>query len=84
MELSEKKRKALEDLKSQNWYKFYIRNWGVGGNSIRGRSSMRFFREEPVRYWTAYTMEWMATSQGHRYWSKIHDEWWSKYKYYGE
>ena len=62
MELSEKKRKALEDLKSQNWYKMYVKNWGVGGNNIRGRSAMQFFYDVPVRYWITYTMEWIRTA----------------------
>lgn len=84
MELSEKKRKALEDLQSQNWYKFYIKNWGVGGNTIRGRSSMRFFSEVPVCQWINYSMEWSRTPQGHTYWSEINDGWWSKYEDYGE
>lgn len=84
MELSEKKRKALEDLKSQNWYKFYIKNWGVGGNDIIGRSPMQFFNEKSVRYWITSTMEWSRTAQGHMYWCEIHDEWWRKYVDYGE
>lgn len=84
MELSEKKRKALEDLQSQNWYKFYIRNWGVGGNRIRGRSSMQFFSEELVFQWINFTMEWSRTPQGHRYWSEINYGWKSKYEDYGE
>lgn len=84
MELSEKKRKALEDLKSQNWYKMYVKNWGVGVNGINGRSAIRYFREEQVCHWINYSMEWMETTQGHEYWGEINDKWWDKYKDYGE
>ena len=84
MELSEKKRKALEDLQSQNWYKMYVRNWGVGGNRIIGRSAMQYFREEKVRNWINYSMEWSETTQGHMYWGEINNKWWYKYEDYGE
>lgn len=84
MELSETKKRALEDLKSQNWYKMYVRNWGVGRNSIDGRPFMQFFNKEPVRFWITYTMEWMETPQGHSYWCVIYDKWRNKYEDYGE
>lgn len=80
MELSERKKAALEYLKSQNWYKMYIENWGVGGNSLRGRGQRQFFSDEPIRLWITYTMEWSSTPQGHRYWCAIHDMWWHKYQ----
>lgn len=80
MELSAKKNVALEYLKSQNWYKMYLENWGVGDNSIRGRSSMQFFSEEPVHQWINHSMEWSRTPQGHMYWSEINDGWWWKYR----
>lgn len=84
MELSEKKKEALEDLKLQNWHKMYFKNWGVGGNIIRGRTPMQFFIDTHVRFWVTYTMEWIRTPQGHKYWSQIHEDWDNKYKDYGE
>lgn len=84
MELSEKKRKALEDLKSQNWYKFYIRNFGAGENSYKNIPPSQFFSQEVVRFWITCAMEWIATKEGNPYWNMIHREWWLKYEDYGE
>ena len=77
--LTAEKQRAYEVFKSQNWYKLWENNFGVG-KSWRGCKAIQtYLQEEGISEWINYSMHWCETPEGHEYWEIINSIWWSKY-----
>lgn len=75
--MTEEKQRAYEVFKSQNWYKLWEKNFGVG-KSWR-KSIQTYLQETEIAEWINYSMYWDATQEGQEYWENIHSLWWSKH-----
>lgn len=80
--MTEEKQRAYEAFKSQNWYKLWEKNFGVGRSWQK--SIQMYLQETEIAEWTNYSMYWDATPEGQEYWDNIHSMWWGKYRDYGE
>lgn len=75
MILTEEKQKAYECFKSQNWYKRWEIQFGLG-REWRGRITIeQFLNNIPISLWGESAMLWHITNEGRDYWYKISNYW---------
>lgn len=75
MTLTEEKQKAYECFKSQNWYKRWAIQFGLG-REWRGRMTIeQFLNDKPIYLWANHAIAWYRTNEGAEYWRTISIYW---------